>query len=157
MSIKYTRLGHIALRCKSFEAMREFYVDKLGLQEIFHLDNDRGELWLTYIRVSKGQFIELFSESYTGDNKFLNHSPNHFCFEISDYAGTIRSLEAKGIPVYHGPALVAPRMSEPYEDYRPGMCGSLCAFIQDPEGNDIEIMEFTGDSLQILCDKQKGR
>jgi catechol-2,3-dioxygenase len=35
------------------------------------------------------------------------------------------------------------------------MCGSLCAFIKDPEGNDIEIMQFTPDSMQLNCAKLK--
>jgi hypothetical protein len=42
-------------------------------------------------------------------------------------------------------------MEEPYQDYPLGMCGSRCAFIRDPEGNDIELMQFTEKSMQLLC------
>lgn len=152
MAIKYTRLGYVALRCKDFENMKNFYVEKLGFKEHFIPDVHNEKMKCTYLSVSEGQFIELIDEKYEGDNDFAHHSPNHFCFELDNYAQVIRDLEAKGIPVYPGPRALMMELSKPYEEIKPGMCGSLCAFIQDPEENDIELMQFTEKSLQKLCD-----
>jgi lactoylglutathione lyase len=151
MAIRYTRLGHVALRCKDYQKMLDFYVNKLGCEELFHLDDDNGSLWLTYIRVSKGQFIELFPESYPGNNNAHFRSHLHFCFEVDNFSEIIRKLEAKGVPVHKGPVRDYPHLEEPYEKHPLGMCGSLCAFISDPEGNDIELMQFTDKSMQRKC------
>jgi lactoylglutathione lyase len=151
MGIKYTHLGHVAIRCNDYQKMLDFYVNKLGFEELFHLDKDDGSLWLTYIRVAKGQYVELFPESYEGNNNVYRRSHHHFCFEVDDLPAVIRLLESKGLPVHTGPIEDYPRMKEPYEGYSPGMCGSRCAFVQDPEGNDIELMQFTGKSMQYLC------
>ena len=75
MAINYTALGHVALRCRDYQKMLDFYVKKLGCEELFHLDNDDGSLWLTYVRTAKGQFVELFPEDYPGDNDALKQSP----------------------------------------------------------------------------------
>jgi lactoylglutathione lyase len=151
MAIHYTHLGHVAVRCNDYEKMRDFYVNKLGFEELFHLDDEQGNLWLTYIRVAKGQYLELFPESYTGDNDARKRSHLHFCLEVDNMPAMIRVLEARGIPVHKGPVKDYPRMQEPYEDYPLGMCGSRCAFICDPEGNEIELMQFTEKSMQLLC------
>jgi lactoylglutathione lyase len=148
MAIHYTHLGHVALRCKDYKAMRDFYVNVLGCEELFHLDNDDGSLWLTYIRVAKAQYVELFPESYQGDNDVHHRSHHHFCFEVDNLPAKIREVEAKGVPVHRGPMDEYPRMKEPYEEYPLGMCGSRCAFVRDPEGNDIELMQFTDKSMQ---------
>ncbi len=152
MALKYVSLGHVALRCKDVDAMREFYVDRLHCEELFRLNNDDGSLWLTYIRTARGQFVELFPDPYEGDNDARTASPHHFCFEVDDFTGYIAELRSRGVTVYDGPALVHDEMDDPAKRDR-GMCGSLCAFIRDPEGNDIEIMQFTDTSMQLLCSR----
>jgi lactoylglutathione lyase len=154
MSLNCVSLGHIALRCKDVDAMRSFYVGQLGCEELFHLDNDDGSLWLTYIRTAQGQYVELFPIDYKGKNDAREFSPHHFCFEVDDFVGYVKLLREKGVEVYDGPYLYHGVMGAP-EARAKGMCGSLCAFIKDPEGNDIEIMEFTPDSMQINCAKLK--
>ncbi len=152
MSLNCVSLGHVALRCKDIEAMRKFYVGQLGCEELFHLDNDDGSLWLTYIRTAQGQYVELFPIDYPGDNDARKFSPHHFCFEVDDFAGYVKTLRERGVTVYDGPYLYHAEMGAP-EARGEGMCGSLCAFIKDPEGNDIEIMQFTPDSMQVNCAK----
>ena len=38
-------------------------------------------------------------------------------------------------------------------DYREGACGSLTAWVQDPEGNEIELMQYTPVSMQVMCNQ----
>lgn len=149
MAIKYNALGHVALRCNHFDETYDFYVNKLHLEEKFRLNKDDGSLWLAYIHCGNGQYIELFPDSYDGDNRFATHSQVHFCLEVSDFRAALEMIAAEGITIYNGPE--QPVLNPPYEKKPLGMCGSLCAFIQDPEGNYIEIMQFTPKSMQINC------
>ena len=152
MHINYKRLGYIAIRCKSFDAMRKYYGETLGFKEHSAHCDESGNVCSALMQVSENQYIKLLNEAYAGENDIAKHSPNHFCFEVTNYASVIRNLEAKGLRVVPGPRAFMMQLPEPYEDIKPGMCGSLCAFIQDPEGNDIELMQFTDKSLQKLCD-----
>jgi catechol 2,3-dioxygenase-like lactoylglutathione lyase family enzyme len=156
MAIRYAGLAHIALRCNNYEKMFEFYVNKLGGRNVFHLNKDclpegRGDesLWLTYVCFGKNQFIELFSDGYEGDNAFGKRSHVHFCLEVGNQVEALKALDAEGITIYSSPE--GSKMPKPYSEYPVGMCGTRCAFICDPEGNWIEIQQFTPNSMQILC------
>ena len=149
MAIAFTGIGHIALRCKDYEREMRFYTEELGLKKAFDLVDDNDEVWITYIRVAKGQYIELFpgvdscpNPNYTGDNKKSERSHFHCCFVTPDRKKVVEELESKqGIPVGRTP------------DDTVGLCRSYCLFVTDPEGNEWEFMEFTDKSLQIVNDK----
>lgn len=149
MAIKYTSLGHVGLRCNHFQETYDFYVNKLHFGEAFHLNKEDGSLWLAYIHCGNGQYIELFPEGYDGDNAFATHSQVHFCFEVGNFRAALEAIAAEGITIYNGPEEA--ELLPPYDQKPLGMCGSLCAFIRDPEGNYIEIMQFTPKSMQLLC------
>lgn len=147
--MKTISLGQVVLRCRDFSAMRDFYVNKLHLREKHHQDGADGGARLSCLQAGKGQYLVLLSEQYAGDNAFLSHSHVHFCLEVENFAKELQSLAAQGLPLHAGPedALIKP----PYGEGQAGMCGSLCAFVKDPEGNWIEIMQFTPGSMQLLC------
>lgn len=149
MSIHYTQLGHPALLCKDMEKMLDFYVNKLGLRQAFTLNHEDGSPWLTYVQIARGQFVELFYTSYPSDNRTAERSFHHFCIEVDDMAAALERLKERGVEIYSGPADNGRRMPVPNPDHRPGPCGTLCAFIRDPEGNDIELQQFTDKSLQL--------
>lgn len=71
---------------------------------------------------------------------------------VEDIIQTARELESKGIQIWEGPSYENPPYNEPYNADVPQPCHSLVFFIQDPEGNEIEIMQFTDESLQVLHD-----
>ncbi len=57
-------IGHVALRVKEIGRSLDFYVEKLGFEEMFRLDHpDTGKLWIVYLRVTDTQFVELFSDA----------------------------------------------------------------------------------------------
>ena len=156
MAMNYTGLAHIALFCNDFEKMYDFYVNKLGGREVFYLNRDcmpqnkgDGRRWLTYVCFGKDQFIELFSDGYKGDNRFGTRSHVHFCLEVGNQVAALTSLEENGITIYRYPE--GPEMPKPFSEYPLGMCGTRCAFIHDPEGNWIEIQQFTPKNMQLLC------
>lgn len=151
MAIKFKGIGHVALRCKNYSEMEAFYVEKLGLKKSFDLFDKNGEAWISYFRTAPGQYIEMFpgvksfpNDKYIGDNKQCDRSHFHMCFEVDDRHAAIKDLEMeKGIQV--GRTI----------DDTVGLCRSYCQFIDDPEGNQWELMEFTPKSMQIVCDSEE--
>ncbi|MBC8537146.1 VOC family protein [Feifania hominis] len=154
MDIKYTFLGHPALLCNDIEAEKKFYIDVMGFEEAFTLFHDDGTPWLTYIEITDNQFLELFHTKYPSPNRTSERSFHHFCLEVDDMAATLEMLKSKGVTVYRGPVDNGRVMDVPNHDHQPGMCGTLCAFIRDPEGNDIELQQYTPCSMQI---RESGR
>lgn len=167
-------LTHVTFTCKDFLAMRSFYRDTLGLKELFVLPYNKqiidnftnkgydvsgikpGDDWIVYLEVAPKQFVELFNTPYNGENDTENESFHHFCLRVEDIVAAARELEAKGVTLYNGPRWMHSPLTEPYPEDpikagRQGACGSLAFYIQDPEGNEIEIMQYTEDSLQLKC------
>lgn len=162
MAIEYLGLAHVAFFAKDYDKMFDFYVNKLGGKYAYHMTRNcwpEGEpfwpegtkptdVWLTYICFGD-QFIELFNEGYSGDNTFGERSHTHFCLEVGSMLCMIERLKKEGIKVYEYPE--GPEIDKPIVEYPLGMCNSRCAFIQDPEGNWIELMQFTPNSMQLTC------
>lgn len=149
MAIRYKGLGHVALRCKNLEQELRFYQEKLGLPTAFQLEDENGETQAVYLRVAKGQHIVLVPptqahphEKYVGDNQKKDRSNFHACVEITGRHAVVEEVEGRrGIPVGRTP------------DDSVGMCKSHCLFVTDPEGNEWELMEFTNESMQLVCDR----
>ena len=57
----------------------------------------------------------------------------HLCFEVEDIEGYRRDLIQKGVNV---------------TEVKVGMDRSKQAWVKDPDGNDIELMEYTPESAQ---------
>ena len=167
-------LTHVTFTCKDFPAMRKFYRDTLGLKELFLLpyndailesfkengypvgDLKAGDLWIVYLEIAPKQFVELFNMPFNGENDTQNEGFHHFCLRVEDIVEAARELEGKGVKLYNGPKWLDQPFTEAYPDDpigkgMQGQCGSLAFYIQDPEGNEIEIMQYTEDSLQVKC------
>lgn len=165
-------ITHVTFTCRDFLAMRRFYRDTLGLKELFLLPYTNeildgfkekgyeignlkaGDLWIDYLEIAPKQFVELFNIPYNGENDTQDEGFHHFCLRVEDIVVAARELEAKGITLYNGPKWLNNPFTEPYpenpiEAGKQGQCGSLAFYIQDPEGNEIEIMQYTKDSLQL--------
>jgi catechol 2,3-dioxygenase-like lactoylglutathione lyase family enzyme len=127
-------IGHVAIRVKDIERTLAFYVGKLGFSEMMRLDRD-GRLWLLYLRITDTQYLEVFPEA-EGDRAPPREANglNHLCLEVDDIDTAVADLEAAGVP------LTSPR--------KQGADGNLQAWIEDPDGNRIELMQMASDSLQ---------
>jgi catechol 2,3-dioxygenase-like lactoylglutathione lyase family enzyme len=72
---------------------------------------------------------------------------------VEDIVAAARELRDKGLTFWHGPEWMGERFKDPCdEDELRGQCGSLAFYIHDPEGNAIEVMQYTKDSLQAIHD-----
>ena len=133
----FKHLGHIALRVGDLDASLAFY-EKLGFREMTRLLNDRGEAWIVYLRINDDQYLELFPKgvqrpSTTPDTIGIFH----ICLTVADIDATFAALEKVGIHASK------PRSS------KIGVDGNRGAWLEDPDGTQIEVMEMAPDCIQL--------
>ena len=134
-----TGLGHIAFRITDLEKSLDFYCAKLGFTEAFRLERE-GEFspWIVYIQVAPNQFIELFPGA-KGEN--TSRGPvgyNHFCLVVDDLPATLRELAGRGLEITGAP--------------QQGLDNNWQYWINDPDGNAIELMQIVPESPQAAAD-----
>lgn len=137
------KLAHVCLHTDRLEAMVAFYRDVLGFPVKFTMKNDDGFAFGYYFATGDTTFVEIFDQKGAvkqwGGTVGPLHSnadahQRHFCFEVDDLAAVCAGLKAKGVT------------------FRPiavGIDHSKQSWIKDPDGNDLELMEYTPQSLQL--------
>lgn len=127
-------IGHVAVRVKDIEKSLAFYVGKLGFREMFRLDRD-DRLWIVYLRVNDDQFVELFPEAI-GDRAPLAEAIglNHICLTVDDMDDALADLAKHNVPLYR------PKKMQVDRNWQ--------AWIEDPDGNRIELMQMANDGMQ---------
>lgn len=136
------QLAHVCLHSRDLDRMVAFYRDALGLPIQFTLRNDAGEAVGHYFACGQTTFIECFdqdrvTEMFGGERAPLGEPANrvqHFCFEVTGLEAFKARLDAAGVP---------------YLDAGMGLDHALQMWIADPDGNTIELMEYTAASLQL--------
>jgi lactoylglutathione lyase len=130
-----TALAHVAIRVKDIDRSVAFYAGKLGFREMMRLNFADGRLMLVYLRITDTMFLELFpdGEGDAAPGK-MAVGINHFCVEVDDLDAVIVRLAAAGIG-----------LSQPKKQ---GLDGNLQAWIEDPDGVRIELMQMAADSAQ---------
>ncbi len=135
------QLAHINLFTDDLQRMVDFYVGTLGMKVKFTLDNAQGKPFGYYFECGHASFIEVFDQkgaiaqwggtvmALSGDTRF-----RHLCFEVTDLEEYCAALRKKGLEV---------------SAITMGMDNSRQAWIHDPDGNSIELMEYTHRSLQL--------
>ena len=130
----FQAFGHIALKVADLDAMAHFWRDQVGLQEMDRLVTD-GKPWLIYLRITDTQFLELITGATTAEAPPESHvGVTHICLTVGDLDVEAARLAANGV------ALAWPITR--------GLDGNRGAWIKDPEGNRIELMEMAPDCLQ---------
>jgi lactoylglutathione lyase len=111
------------------------------MQVKFTLDNKEGQPFGYYFICGDTTFLEFFdqkmaAEMWGGKVEELNIGTRyrHFCLEVTGLDEFCRMLSDKGVPV--SPISL-------------GMDNSRQAWIADPDGNAIELMEYGFSSLQL--------
>jgi lactoylglutathione lyase len=127
-------IGHVAIRVKDIDRTLDFYVGKLGFSEMMRLDRD-GRLWLLYLRITDTQYLEVFPEAQ-GDRAPPREANglNHLCLEVDSINSAVDELAKAGVSLVSEKKL--------------GADGNLQAWVEDPDGNRIELMQMAPDSLQ---------
>jgi lactoylglutathione lyase len=128
-------IAHVAIRVKDVPRTLDFYVGKLGMREMMRLDRE-GSLWLLYLRITDTQFLEVFPDGVgerAAEREAVGY--NHVCLEVADIDVAARELEAAGVPLIRGKQM--------------GADGNWQAWIEDPDGHRIELMQMMPDGLQV--------
>jgi lactoylglutathione lyase len=132
----FASLGHVALKVKDLERSLSFYVGKLGFAEMMRLNKPDGSVWLVYLRVADDQYIEIFPGA-AGERApgWDANGVNHFCLAVDDIDSVLAQLADAGIPL-----LMQKKM---------GLDNNYQAWLEDPDGNRIELMQIMPDALQL--------
>ncbi len=125
-------LTHTAFAVHDMEATLDFY-RKLGISEAFRLHRDDGSLMLVYLHVADDRFIEIFPggpDPGTG----AKSSFMHICLRSDDIEADVERLREAGVAID--------------VDVKTGLDHNLQAWIADPDGNKIELMQLVEESPQ---------
>jgi catechol 2,3-dioxygenase-like lactoylglutathione lyase family enzyme len=135
------RLGHLCFVTDQLDSLLDFYTRALGLTVQFIFKNDQGEVFGYYLAAGDSTFIEIFDrvlkvKQWGGslDELRSGNRYSHFCLEVTALGDFKAALAGRGVQV---------------SDIRTGMDHSLQAWIKDPDGNAIELMEYTSRSWQL--------
>ena len=133
MAIPPLRFGHVAFRVSDVERSVRWYNDAFGARRVFHAPRDGERQELMFLEFAKGQFIELF----TGGIEPIKAPANgigyqHFCLSVDDLTQMLEHLASMNV--------------HPQRPPRPGRSHYTIAFVSDPDGNVIELMEITPQS-----------
>lgn len=126
----------MAIRVKDIEKMLKFYCGGMGMEEAFRIHNDDGSLRIVYVHISDGQYLELClggDERPAFDDK-KSLGVRHICFTVDDLTKTKRELETRGVKFDSEIMLMKDK--------------NLAAYLFDPEGNKIEMVQTGEESPQ---------
>jgi catechol 2,3-dioxygenase-like lactoylglutathione lyase family enzyme len=122
-------VAHIGIKTDDLAKARQFYGHDLGYQEAFTLDKPSGGLLLTNFKVNDHQYIQVFPELKSPAEDRLSH----IAFETANARQLHDYLASKGVTV---PAAL-----------KPGFDGNLSFMIKDPDGHNVEFVQYLPGSL----------
>ncbi len=139
---KITGVAHIAITVKDMKQSLDFYTRVLGFKQAFTIPNPQnGEPWIEYLYIGGGQFIELF---YGGavDNPWNGtlRGFNHLCLQVDDIQSAVDRLKKEGVVFT--------------EELKTGSDKNRQAWIQDPDGIRIELMQIDPESPQYTVTQE---
>jgi catechol 2,3-dioxygenase-like lactoylglutathione lyase family enzyme len=126
-----TGLAHVCFTVRDLDRSISFYVDLLGMRHGFDFVNEQGRRFGVYLHVGGRNFIELFEGEPPREH--AGGSFQHICLEVDDIEDTVRVFRDAGVEV---------------GDVSLGSDQSCQAWLRDPDGNRIELHQYTDDSRQ---------
>ena len=132
MSIDGLRFGHVAFRVSDVERSVRWYGEAFGAKKIYHAQAQGDRPELMFLEFAKGQLVEFF----TGGKNMLPSPPDpigyiHFCLVVDNLEQALAHLA---------------RVNVNPERKFIGRAKQRIAFISDPDGNSIELMEIPPES-----------
>lgn len=125
------RLLHTMIRVKDLDKSLDFYVRLLGMNELRKTDFPTGEFTLAFVGYGEEKnstVIELTHNWGQEEPYNLGSGFGHLAIGVPDIYATCSELEKAGVPI--------PRPPGPMKHG-----GSVIAFIEDPDGYKIELIE----------------
>ena len=106
---------------------RAFYEDLLGFEESFTLPKPDGSVDIAFVKINDRQWIELFNRPSAGEGQL-----NHIAIYTDDADRMRTYLASKGVAVP--------------EKVGKGRTGNKNFMVKDPDGHNVEIVEYQPDS-----------
>lgn len=125
-------IAHAAFAAHDLDASLAFY-SRLGIREAFRLHHEDGSLMLVYLHVTGDRFIEVFPGGPPPDPA-RKGSYMHLCLCVDDLEAAVAALRDQGVDMLQEP--------------RVGLDRNAQAWVRDPDGNPIELMQLAEDSPQ---------
>jgi len=132
MPINGVRFGHVAFKVADTERSVRWYADAFGARKIYHAEARGERPELMFLEFARGQLIELFS-----GGKNILPSPSdpigylHVCLLVDDLEQALEHLAKMNV--------------KPVRKFI-GRAEQRIAFINDPDGNSIELMQIPPES-----------
>lgn len=122
------QLAHINIGAPDLAAAEHFYCKILGMEKGFEFLKD-GELYGFYAKAGENTYIEIFIQ----EKAVKQEEPiiKHLCLEVEDIDAAIASIRNKGWKI---------------SDKKMGGDQAWQAWITDPGGVSIELMQYTEES-----------
>jgi len=135
------QLAHLNFVTNDLSGIIDFYVGKLGMEVKFTLNNKQDQPFGYYFGCGNTTFLEFFDQAMAAEvwggtvqELTIGTRYKHFCLEVTGLDEYCASLRDEGVQV---------------TDISMGMDNSRQAWIADPDGNAIELMEYGPSSLQL--------
>ena len=121
-----TKFLHTRYRVNDLEKTAAFYKDVLGLKEVSRHTSPRGSTLAFFKAPGSEETIEICHYPKSGP-VVVQPDLTHIGFEVDDLEAFARQAAAKGYPLSDGPTMTG--------------SGSKIAFIDGPEGYEIELIQ----------------
>lgn len=148
------QLAHLCLKTSQLDLMTVFYRDALGAEVRFRYRNQAGEPIGCYFALGENTFIEVFDHADAHRRSKSPRPPepleeprdawlmryNHFCLQVEGLHAYVALLESRGVAV---------------TGRKTGNDNSHQAWVKDPDGNLIELQEYTAQSRQFTGEEYR--
>ena len=122
------RLLHTMIRVKDLDRSVGWYRETLGLREESRRVLAKGDATILFLTDGDAEHRIELTYNHDGRDYQLGNQFGHFAFGVDDLDAERARLEGLGVPFTRGPYQVTPG-------------GSRIAFIKDPDGIEIELIE----------------
>jgi len=125
-------LAHVCFTVSDLERSVDFYCNKLGMTRAFEFRRPDGTWFGQYVHAGGRNFIELFIGSLQAPAE--GQSFRHICLEVEDIERTVATLRQRGVEV---------------GEIKLGGDHAYQAWLADPDGNRIELHQYTPEARQV--------
>jgi catechol 2,3-dioxygenase-like lactoylglutathione lyase family enzyme len=124
-------IAHVCYTVADLQRSVDFYCGQLGMTRAFEFRRD-GQWFGQYIHAGGRSFLELFVGTLNAPAEGQTY--RHLCLEVEDIQRTVAVLKERGVEV---------------GDIKLGGDGAYQAWLTDPDGNRIELHQYTPQAKQV--------
>jgi catechol 2,3-dioxygenase-like lactoylglutathione lyase family enzyme len=148
MAAPSIRHHHVAFRVADLEASIRWYAAAFGAREALRVRWDDGTTRLAFVEYAPGHFLELFPDGQARAEEPADPiGYRHLAVVVEDLGAALDHLARTGVTPRRAPATVRVRPAgataspTTYVSDTEGTALARIAFVADPDGNQIELVE----------------